>query len=355
MPKTTTAAKTTPPTLGTEVPERLEAVEQDAAYAGFSDDDLELVSLDDTDDFLNVLFWGREGSGKTTDALAMARIPHPGKIVVVNIEGGLKKIALAKRGIPTDRIVLWPRPGVRATFSGLEALHKKMLWDLQQDPTAYQGVVFDSVTEGSALLREDATNDRYRRLDNRNMDYDPTFIDRGDYGVQTDQMQRILRRFRDLPCHFVATALERYDEDQRMFGPAVNPALAGSLMGYVDLALYTKASQASPENDDDLIAEFRAATRPSNSWRAKDRFDVLPHVMANPTFDRVLSYVTGDLVESDDALQAEYAERQAARDAAESAAKAEKEAKKQAVRARRSATATRRQKVATGADEAVAT
>lgn len=335
MPRATGAARTAPAKPlepSEEVEARLPEAFEDA------DIDLGMVSLDDTDDYLNVLFWGREGSGKTTDALAIAQIDHPGKILVVNIEGGLKKIALAKRGIPTERIVLWPKPGTRATFPGLEALHRKILGDLIDDPNSWQGVVFDSVTEGSALMREDATNARYRRLDDQNKSYDPTFIDRGDYGVQTDQMQRILRRFRDLPCHFIATALERYDEDNDVFGPAVNPALANSLLGYVDLALYTKASQASVENPDDLVAEFRAATRPSNTWRAKDRFDVLPHVMANPTFPRVLSYVTGDLTEEDDAMQAEYLARQAERDKAVADAKAEKAAARAARRKGRTAT-----------------
>lgn len=346
MPKATAAPKAQN-TLGTEAPEPM--VEPTAS---FDDDLLEFTALDDTDDFLNVLYWGREGSGKTTHALSMALVPHPGKIVVINIEGGLKKLALQKRGIPTDRIVIWPKPGTRVTFPMLEALHKKMLWDLQQDPNAYQGLVVDSVTENSALFREDATQARYRRTEARNMEYDDTFIDRADYGVQTDQMQRILRRFRDLPCHFVATALERYDEDQKMYGPAVNPALAGSILGYVDLALYTKASQASVENNDDLVAEFRAATRPSNSWRAKDRFDALPHVMANPTFPRVLAYVTGDLVEEDDAQQAEYLARAAARAAAEEAAKAAKEAMKAQVRAGRRTGAKRSQEAPSEAGDA---
>lgn len=332
MPRAATVAKPAT-TLGTETPAR--AAEPEPTGPEFDPADDPFTSLDDTEDYLNVLYWGREGSGKTTDALAMALVPHPGKIVVINIEGGLKKIALQKRGIPTDRVVIWPKPGMRVNYKALEDLHKRMLWDLQQNPLAYQGVIIDSVTENSALFREDATQARYGRADARNIDYDDTFIDRADYGVQTDQMQRILRRFRDLPCHFIVTALERYDEDQKVFGPAVNPALASSLLGYVDLALYTKASQASPENDDDLVAEFRAATRPSNSWRAKDRFDCLPHVMADPTFPRVLAYVTGDLEEADDALQAAYMERQAARLAIEEAEKAAKVAAKAAVRAGR--------------------
>ena len=330
MPKAPSATQQpTPSTLAPAPSQQQPAAEPAAAHAVSRG--LSFAQLDDVQEFLNVLYYGREGSGKTTNALSMALLPHPGRVLAINIEGGLKRGALAKRGIPTERIAIWPTPGERPSFAGLEQLHEQLLWELQQDPSSWLGVVFDSVTEGAALLREDATTDRYKRLKDAGRNYDPTFIDRADYGVQSDQLQRLLRRFRDLPCHFVVTALERLDEDTGVYGPAVNPALANSLLGYVDLALYTKASQHSVENTDEVLSEFRAATRPSNTWRGKDRYDLLPHVMADPTFERVHAYITGDLTEQDDLAQVAYLERQA-----EQAAQAEAEAAaKQAARAER--------------------
>lgn len=294
------------------------------------EDLLGIQELDSTLQTINLLYYGREGTGKTTNLADLVNTTgHPGRLLVINAEGGLKKQALAKRGIPADRIAIWPKPGVPITFASLEAVHAKLLADLQADPMSWAGVGFDSITELAALFRETATTARYRRLVAQNRDYDPTLIDRSDYGVQTDQLQRLLRRFRDLPCHFVVTALERFDEDTGLVGPAVNPALATALLGYVDFVLYCRSNPTQDE------PEFRAATRPSTTYRAKDRFDVLPSVLANPTFSRVHAYVAGEITESEDPTQISYRERETAR---ETERTAQLEAKKAARATRRSTT-----------------
>lgn len=298
--------------------------------------DLGFVSLDDSEDKLNVLYYGREGSGKTSHALDMA---HLGKVLVVNIEGGLKKTALRKRGIPTDNVQVWPRPGVRATFEGLQQVYYKIREDLDRDPDAWAGVVVDSTTELATLFRENATQARQADLDRMNRDYDPNFIDRSDYGVQTDQIQRLFRRFRDLPCHFVVTALERIEDG--VSGPAINPALAGAILGYVDFVLFTKSTQPGAEGSEEIETEFRAATRPGSKWHAKDRFDATPRVLAEPTFTRLLQYVEGKLTEADDVLQEEFNERQSAREREVAARRAEREAAKAARKTRKPTTRTR--------------
>lgn len=298
--------------------------------------DLGFVSLDDSEDKLNVLYYGREGSGKTSHALDMA---HLGKVLVVNIEGGLKKTALRKRGIPTDNVQVWPRPGVRATFEGLQQVYYKIREDLDRDPDAWAGVVVDSTTELATLFRENATQARQADLDRMNRDYDPNFIDRSDYGVQTDQIQRLFRRFRDLPCHFVVTALERIEDG--VSGPAMNPALSGAILGYVDFVLFTKSTQPGAEGSEEIETEFRAATRPGSKWHAKDRFDATPRVLAEPTFTRLLQYVEGKLTEADDVLQEEFNERQSAREREVAARRAEREAAKAARKTRKPAMGTR--------------
>lgn len=305
------------------------------------DDDLDLgfARLDDTEDKLNILYYGREGSGKTTDALDMANSPDAGRILVINVEGGLKKDALRRRGIRTDNVLIWPDPksGVKANYNTLMALHRRLDHDLQNDPNSWYGVVFDSITEIAAVLRENATERRQDNLRSQGRSFDETFIDVADYGVVTDQASRVLRRFRDLPCHFVATALERVDEVNGVpvSGPALGPALANNIAGYVDFVLFTKASQISAEDDEQVVSEFRAATRSGARWRAKDRFDVLPRVLADPTFTRVHSYTSGELVEEDDALQAEYMQRQRERAEQAAAEKAAREAEKAARKTRK--------------------
>lgn len=296
--------------------------------------DDEFYSLDEAITHLNVLYYGREGTGKTSDAAAMANLPGARRVLVINAEGGTRKGALAKRDIDTSKIVLWPRPGTPITFEGLVRLHQRILADLMDDPQSWSGVVFDSLTEIAAAVREQATQTRQSRLTQQGRPFDPSLIDVADYGVQTDQLRRVLRRFRDLPCHFIVTALER-ENDEGQVGPDLGPALANSVAGYVDIILYTRATQSTAEDDDQAAHEFRALTRPTAKYRAKDRYDLLPRVLADPSFDRVVSYIEGDLTEDDDALQADYLQRVTEREANEAAAKAEKAQQRVEARAQR--------------------
>lgn len=332
MPRASTATQQTPPAL--------------AAADDLGDDDwtetiqdqfdLGFVELDDTEDKLNVLFYGREGSGKTTHLAAMANLPTPGRVLIVNAEGGLKRRALQLRGINTSRIAVWPRAGEPVTFDSLAALHRKIKADLDADPDSWAGVGFDSITEIATALREQVTERRQDNLRRRNREFDPDLIDVGDYGTQTDQVKRILRRFRDLPCHFAATALERTDDDGQT-GPDLGPSLANAVLGYVDFVLYCKATLGTAETsaEDETPVEFRAATRPGLKYRAKDRFDITPRVLANPDFLRVWLYVNGELSEDSDAAQAEFNARMAEREARREAERAEREARKQAARTTR--------------------
>lgn len=278
------------------------------------EDTLGFHTLEEQEPHLNVLYYGEEGTGKSTHAAWMANLPDQhksGRILVINAEGGAKKLALKRLGVDTSRIVLWPPAGERVSFDGLRQVHRRLLTDLETTPGVWTGVVMDSLTEIALSLREYATEGRQRRLDSQNKAYDPDFVDIGDYGVQTGQMQKILRRLRDLPCHFVATALQREDDNGKV-GPAMNPALADSVAGYVDLMLYTRASEiSSGEVEDDPASVFRALTRQNAKYRAKDRFGATPKVLAEPTFPRVFDYVMGNLDEDSDPLQVEYREREA--------------------------------------------
>ncbi len=304
-------------------------------------DEFGFVSLDETTDFLNVLAYGREGTAKTTSAATAANAAvaadHKGRVLVINAEGGLKVVALRKRGIDTSRIVVWPDPksGVQITKRTLEGLHERLLTDLTKDPDSWFAVVIDSTTDVHQALREQATNKRIDKLMNKpgadTSVIDPDFVDRDDYGVMTSQLRVLIRRFRDLPCHVILTALERVDDATKVVGPALTPAIATDVLGYVDITMYMRATlHATGEDDDDSLAEFRALTRPGKVTRAKDRFDLLPRVLVEPTFERVLGYVRGDLEEASDPLQIAYVQRRQAEKEAAAAAEAEAEAAKQA-------------------------
>ena len=267
--------------------------------------------LDDTIDFINALLYGREGGGKSTDIAMLANAANAaglpkdkGRILIINAEGGLKKSALRKRGVDTSRIVIWPDPKrhQRVTHAGLDRIHRTIKSDLAKDPESWFAVGFDSASEIHIAFLDSVQAKRVKAIQDRGQDVDPDFVDISDYGTMSKLFRDILRKFRDLPCHFAVTALERRDIDKDtgkpQYGPAVTPGIQSDLLGYVDFVLMVKA-----EDED---GPFRALTRANSRYRAKDRFDVLPKVMVDPTLDRVLAYVNGDLTPETDPEQERY-------------------------------------------------
>lgn len=261
------------------------------------------ASLSDTDEYLNVLLFGREGSGKTTAACSLANLGY-GKVLVVNAEAGMKKNTLKRHGIDIDRIMVWPPSGQSITHAGLDEVHRQIKADLADDPKSWAGVVFDSATEIVQALVDFVAGDRIDKATRKGVTIDGIdqfFTDRSDYGTMSKMFRDILRKFRDLPTHFIVTALERRDVDEDsgkvQYGPAVTPGVQTDLLGYVDLVLACTAA------DDAEGKPYRALTRSSGKYRGKDRLGVLPKVLVNPTIERILAYESGKLTEDKDPLQ----------------------------------------------------
>ncbi|UVK60378.1 RecA-like DNA recombinase [Microbacterium phage TurboVicky] len=264
-------------------------------------DDL-FVAYDETEEHLNVLYWGREGSGKTIDLAVATQL---GKVLFINAEGGLKKRALLANGVDTSNLVVFPRPGQELTFASLEQALFRVKADLMDDPKAWFLIAIDSITEIAAAFTEAVSDETFARNKAKNPNWNPGlndqfFTDRGDYGVSTKMIRKLVRMTRDLPVHVAITALERRDVDEDTskvaYGPAVGPALQTSLLGYVDVVLYTKAA-------DEDRPYFRAQTKKVGTARAKDRLGVIPTVLVDPTFPRLLAYNEGTLTEETDPVQ----------------------------------------------------
>jgi hypothetical protein len=263
------------------------------------------ADLDSKDEYLNILFYGREGSGKTTAAVTLANLGQ-GDVLVVNAEGGLKRNTLKRLGIDTSRIKIWPPQGESITHKGLDELHRALKADLAKNPNSWAGVVFDSATEIVPALVDQVATDRIDKASKRGVNIDAVdqfFTDRSDYGTMSKMFRDILRKFRDLPTHFIITALERRDVDDDTgkvtYGPAVTPGVQADLLGFVDLVLACSAADAEENKP------FRALTKSAGKYRGKDRLGVLPRVLVNPTIPRILAYESGELTEENDSMQRE--------------------------------------------------
>ena len=295
MPKATPGAQRQQPTIDIG-----ELVVVETESRGWTDD--LFAAYDETEEHLNVLYWGREGAGKTIDIAAATQL---GKVLFVNAEGGLKKRALLANGVKTENLVVFPRPGQPLTYDTLEQAIFRIKSDLMDDPKSWFLFAIDSVTELAQAFTDEAGDDRYEKGKKKNPAWNPTigdqfFTDLSDYGTSTKMVRKIVRMLRDLPIHVAMTTLERRDVDEDTskvaYGPAVGPALQTSLLGYVDVVLYCKA----PDEERDY---FRAQTKKVGAARAKDRIGILPKVLVNPTFPRLLAYNEGTLAEDSDPVQ----------------------------------------------------
>lgn len=258
--------------------------------------------LDETSPFINILYWGAEGSTKTTSAATAANAGNGKKVLFINAEGGLKVSALKKHGVDTSQIVVFPNPATDDVLDdeSLERVFLRVQADLMADPDSWFAVVFDSLSDVNQRLTDQAQERRVQKLLAMNAaNVDTNFVDRDDYGVSAKIIRKQMRRWRDLPCHFIVTALMRRDVDEDTsevaYGPAVAPAVATDLMGYVDIAIFTRAG--------DGVRPVRGLTKEGGKYRVKDRLEILPRVMVEPTFDRVLEYFTGETTEETDGFQ----------------------------------------------------
>lgn len=262
----------------------------------------QLSTLDDTEEFVNVLYYGDAGSGKTTAAAHMAKL---GRIIVIDAEAGLKKRPLRRLGIETGNIL----PYKVTTYADLERLYWQVKAKLEEEPGYFAGVVFDSFTEIQKKLIEDITGQRYAKSVSQatrggfEVKDDPFAVDRDEYGKMTEQCRRITRQFRDLECHTAFVTLTRRDVDKEgdggiFYRPALTPAFSTDLLGYVDIAMYVQEEEDADLGD---FSRFVGLTRPTGKYRGKDRYGATPPVFPNPTFDRVVDFVRQEVLEPEEA------------------------------------------------------
>lgn len=278
--------------------------------------------MDDSDEFYRILWWGPEGTGKTTDVAMVTRIVQgSGRVLMINAEAGAKKTALVRHGVDTSRIALYPPKGQQLTFEGLERLFYRIQADLEADPRSWGAVVWDSITAIYQKLLDDvieadirktaeilqrANKGRSGRAGNITL-RDRFETDRDDYAAMSNQVRLLLRKYRALHCHLLVTALERRDENGKgkdktvEYGPAVSPALQIDLLGYMDVVLHTQVNSNGV---------FYGRSQPTEDTRGKDRLNALPVELVDPTVERVHLYVTGQLTEDTDRAQRRLPDRE---------------------------------------------
>lgn len=217
--------------------------------------------------YLRALIFGPFGSGKT-HFLGTAQLDertYPA--LYMNFDGGDSTLA----GLDVDEVVV-------RTWDDFNEIYAELA-----KGTDYKTLLLDSLSETHifALMEilAEVSNTR-----------DPDKLEIQDYGKASIQMRRLIRAFRDLPYHFIATSQDKTDKEARV-GNVKKPALAGQMAdeapglfdvcGYLAIGTETLPDKTTRDVRSLLLknfAQFRVKTR--TPWGQEDR---VPDFIDNPS------------------------------------------------------------------------
>lgn len=222
--------------------------------------------------YLRALVFGPYGSGKTHFLGTAQEDERTHPALYMDFEGGEQTMA----GLDIDMVKVrtWE------DFNEVYAMLAK--------GTEYKTLLLDSLSETHifALMEilSEVGNTR-----------DPDKLEIQDYGKASIQMRRLIRAFRDLPYHFIATSQDKSDREARV-GNVKKPALAGQMAdeapGLFDVCGYlTIAQEQLPDKTTRDVrslllknfAQFRVKTR--TPWGMED---TVPDFIDEPTVTALL-------------------------------------------------------------------
>lgn len=267
--------------------------------------------IDEGNRYARVLYYGKPGTSKSTSIASMANM---GQIVIVDMEDGYEKDALEERGIKTENIHIFkPR-----SYEEIEQVY----WEIKgmiDGGISLVGVGVDHWSEIQDILVRDAAIRRITKKRHELAKLAPTSedakaeleslsefrTDKPDYGEWTERGKRLLRMYRDLPCHVAFASHETNDENTGKVVPLQTDKFRQKLMAQVRTVIYTRAVEVKAEGR----IEFLGVTKPVDRYEGKDRTSKLPTVMVNPTMQRVIEVLEGKLDMSTDPDQLKYVNR----------------------------------------------
>jgi len=238
---------------------------------------LPITSPQDTEVRINALLYGVPGSGKTTLAASASAVESMSPVLLLDVEGGTLSIRKRYPNIDVIRI---------RSFNDLSHVYGEL--KAQGEALHYKTIILDSLTEIQKFGMYEIMRRAVAAAEEKGEVRDPDLPGIGEWGKNTEQIRKLVRAFRDLPCHTIFCALaaqEKKGRDGLRAIPQLSGKLSTEIGGFMDLVffLYLKT-------DNDETRRF-ILTQGTEDIIAKDRSDSMPQYIESPTMQELSEIV----------------------------------------------------------------
>lgn len=221
--------------------------------------------------FFNLLVYGDPGVGKTVLAGSASLVPEMSPVLFVDIEGGT--LSIRNRFPDVDRVRINRFEDIATLFNTLKA-------QFQNGKPVYKTLVLDSLSEIQKFGMYAIMQRGLAKAAEEGRAKDPDQPEIGDWGKNLEQIRKLVRAFRDLPCNTIFTCLAATTQDKRgrsLTHPNLNGKLAAEVAGFLDIVVYMYTKEQ------DEVMKRALLTLKTDEYVAKDRTDMLPTVVEDPT------------------------------------------------------------------------
>lgn len=273
-------------------------------------------------DYINAIFFGPFGAGKTVLAATAQSCPYTGNALYASAEGGHSSIR--DFGIKVDifRINTFKAFNRLYEFARNHANLRDLYWSLDDkdpkkaevksnllklkawlmekteeeilklnpaEPVLYQTVIVDSLTEVQKYAMYHILNIDINTV---SLAQEMPIPQLQHWGKNSEMIRMLVRAFRDLKMHTFFTALDSIEKDERDGSIMILPSLPGKLgkevCGFLDIVGYLHVR----ENPDNKEPQRVLQVQPAGKWNAKSRYRALGTYIVDPTVGKMVELIT---------------------------------------------------------------